>query len=381
MSMVALAAGVLNTYRRFVVPAATPVLLNVAWIAAARWGVPGFQRWGIEPIYAICVGVMLGGALQLGAQLLALRRLGMLPRLGWRWSAVRAVWADPATRNVATLMLPAILGTSVAQVSVLINTQIASHLATGSVSWFTYADRFMEFPTGMLGVALGAVLMPQLAAAKASGKAEEYSAMLDWGLRLVLLLGVPCAVALLTFATPVIATFFQRGAFTAADVHQTARALMGYGVGLVGLVAIKVLAPGYYASQDVKTPMRIAVAVLLITQLLNVWLVPLFQQAGLALAVGLAALVNALWLLVGLLRRGSYTPVPGWGRFVLQVLAASALMAVLLIWLAQAVAWTALTGQEATRVGLFALAVLGAAGLYFGALWAAGLKMRVLLHR
>ena len=381
MSMVALAAGVLNTYKRFVVPAATPVLLNVAWIAAAVWGAPWFQRIGIEPIYAICVGVMLGGVLQLGVQLIALRRLGMFPRVAVSGAGIRDAWTDPTTRNMIRLMGPAILGTSVAQVSVLINTQIASHLATGSVSWFTYADRFMGFSAAMLGVALGAVLMPQLAAAKASDKPEEYSAMMDWGLRLVILLGVPCAVALLTFALPIISTFFQRGAFTAADALQTSRALMGYGVGLVGLVAIKVLAPGYYASQDVKTPMRIAMAVLVITQAFNYFLVPIYQQAGLALAVGLGALVNATWLLVGLMRRGTFKPRPGWGMYIGQVLAGSALMAIFLIWAAQAMDWTALAGQDLYRIGLFSLAVIASTAIYFAALWAAGLKIRQLIRR
>ena len=381
MSMVALAAGVLNTYKRFVVPAATPVLLNLAWIAAAVWGAPWFKRLGIEPIYAICVGVMLGGVLQLGVQWMALARLGMKPNIGMSGAGIRDAWTDPTTRNMVRLMGRAMLGTSVAQVSVLINTQIASHLATGSVSWFTYADRFMEFPTAMLGVALGAVLMPQLAAAKAGGKSDEYSAMMDWGLRLVILLGVPCAVALLTFALPIIATFFQRGAFHATDAQQTARALMGYGVGLVGLVAIKVLAPGYYASQDVKTPMRIAMVVLLITQLFNFFLVPIFQQAGLALAVGLGALVNAAWLLVGLMRRGTFRPKAGWAMYLGQVLAGSALMAIFLIWAAQAMDWTALAGQDLYRIGLFSLAVIGAAAIYFVSLWAAGLKVMQLMRR
>jgi putative peptidoglycan lipid II flippase len=239
----------------------------------------------------------------------------------------------------------------------------------------------MEFPTAMLGVALGAVLMPQLAAAKAGNKPEEYSAMMDWGLRLVVLLGVPCAVALLTFAAPIISTFFQRGAFTATDTQQTARALMGYGVGLVGLVAIKVLAPGYYASQDVKTPMRIAIAVLLITQVLNFFLVPVFQQAGLALAVGIGALVNATWLLAGLMRRGTFKPKPGWAMYVGQVLAGSALMAVFLIWAAQAVDWTALAGQDLYRIWLFSLAVIASAAIYFAALWASGLKLKQLMRR
>ena len=381
MSLVAMAAGVLNTWRRFAVPAATPVLLNLCWIVAAWWGAPWFESRGIEPIYAIGVGVMAGGVLQLAVQALALRRLGLLPRIGLGWDALRTAWADPGTRHVARLMLPALLGVSVAQVSVLINTQIASHLATGSVSWLTYADRLMEFPTAMLGVALGVVLMPQLTAARAEGADDKYSAMLDWGLRLVVLLAVPAAVALLTFATPVVAVLYHYGKFSDESVQQTATALMGYGVGLVGLVAVKILAPGFYASQDIRTPVRIAVVVLVITQLLNIALVPWLQHAGLALSTSLGAMLNAGWLLAGLLRRGSYRPAPGWARFSLQVLAASALMAVFLMWASGAANWTQLQADSARRALLLAGAVAGAAAIYFLALWASGLQLRKLLKR
>ncbi|MEO8250377.1 MAG: murein biosynthesis integral membrane protein MurJ, partial [Burkholderiales bacterium] len=221
MSLVAFASGILNTWRRFAVPAATPVLLNIAMIAAAWWLAPWFKVRGIEPIFALAGGVMLGGLLQLGAQIPALSRLGLLPRIGITWSRIREAWADPSTRRIARLMGPALLGVSVAQLSLLINTQIASHLTAGSVTWLNYADRLMEFPTGMLGVALGVVLMPQLSAARARGDAERYSAMLDWGLRLVVLFALPCAVALLLFAKPLVAVLYHYGAFTARDLHQT----------------------------------------------------------------------------------------------------------------------------------------------------------------
>ena len=381
MSLVALSSGVLNTWRRFAVPAATPVLLNLAMITAAWFGAPWFKTQGIEPIYALAAGVMVGGMLQLAVQVPALLRLGMLPKISLKWSAVRQAWADPATKNITTLMLPALLGVSVAQISLLINTQIASHLTPGSVSWLTYADRLMEFPTAMLGVAIGVVLMPQLASAKAANDAEKYSNMLDWGLRLVVLLAVPCAVALLTFAQPLVATLYHYGAFTDRDVAQTTTALMGYGAGLVGLVAIKVLAPGFYASQDIKTPVRIAIVVLIITQLLNLAFVPYFQHAGLALAIGIGALINALWLLLGLIKRGSYTPAPGWGRFVLQVLAASALLAVFLMWSAGAVNWVGLKAAYLQRIGLLAAVLFASAAIYFVALWASGLKIRKLIGR
>jgi putative peptidoglycan lipid II flippase len=381
MSLVALSAGVLNTWKRFAVPAVTPVLLNLCMIAAAWLGAPQLAARGIEPIYAMAGGVMAGGVLQLAVQLPALLRMGLLPRIGLTWRAVRMAYGEEGVRRILKLMAPALLGVGVAQVSLMINTQIASYLAPGSVTWLFYADRLMEFPTALLGVALGVVLTPQLAAARAAGDGERYSAMLDWGLRIVVLLAVPCAVGLLTFALPLVATLFHHGALQDSDVGQIARALAGYGVGLLGLVAIKVLAPGYYASQDIRTPVRIAMAVLVITQLLNVVLVPWIEHAGLALSIGLAALVNALWLLMGLLRRGSYRPQPGWARFALQVVAASVLMAMLLVWATQYFDWIALRAHGARRAALLAGVLAAAMAVYFGALWAAGLKLRQLLRR
>ncbi|MFN3612473.1 murein biosynthesis integral membrane protein MurJ [Tepidimonas sp.] len=380
MSLVALSAGILNTWRRFAVPAATPVLLNVAMIGAAWWGAPALGRWGLEPIYALAGGVMLGGLLQLGVQIPALARLGLLPRVRLTRAGLRAGWRHPGTRRILTLMGPALLGVSVAQVSLLINTQIASHLATGSVSWLTYADRLMEFPTALLGVALGVVLLPQLAAAQAAGDGDRYSRLLDWGLRWVVLLAVPSAVGLLVFAQPLVAVLYHYGAFTAADVRQTALALMGYGVGLLGLIAIKVLAPGFYARQDIRTPVRIAVVVLIFTQVMNAVLVPHLAHAGLALAIGLGALLNAGWLLTGLVRRQAYVPQPGWGRFAVQVLAAAVVLAVYLLWLAQAYDWTHPDGAV-WRVAVLTAGVLGAGAAYFGVLALAGLPLRQFVRK
>ncbi len=381
MSMVALSAGILNTWKRFAVPAATPVLLNVSVILAAWLGAPWLAAQGLEPIYALPAGVMLGGFLQLAVQVPALRRLGLLPRIRLTPRALSQAWRDEATRRILRLMGPALLGVGVAQISLLINTQIASHLAAGSVSWLSYADRLMEFPTALLGVALGVVLMPQLAAAKATGDADRYARMLDWGLRLVLLLALPCAAALLVFAQPLVSVLYHYGAFTDRDVQQTTLSLTGYGVGLLGLVAIKVLAPGYYASQDIRTPVKIAVVVLLITQGFNLLFVPWLQHAGLALSIGLGALINALWLLLGLLRRGSYRPQPGWWRFALQVALATAVLTALLHVAAHQLAWVGLRGQPWLRIGQM-LGVLAASGLlYFGVLWLLGLRLKAFVQR
>jgi putative peptidoglycan lipid II flippase len=381
MSLAALAAGVLNTYKRFAVPAATPVLLNLCMMAAAWAGAPAFGRWGFEPIYAMAVGVMAGGVLQVGVQWWALRRLGLQPRPALRLAQWRLAWRDAGVQKILALMGPALLGVGVAHVSMLINTQIASHLAPGSVSWITYSDRLMEFPTALLGVALGVVLMPQLASARAGGDAQRFSDMLDWGLRLVVVLGVPSSVALLVFATPLVASLYHYGAMTAFDVHQVTQALMGWGVGLVGLVALKVLAPGYYAAQDTRTPVRVAVGVLVLTQVFNALLVPYLAHAALTLSIGLGALVNALWLLLGLMRQGRYRPSAGWGTLVLQVVAASALLAIYLLWANQQVSWTDLRAEKFKRLGLLALDLLASAAIYLGALWAAGMKWRALLRR
>jgi len=381
MSLVALGAGVLNTWKNFAVPAATPVLLNVAMIAAAWLGAPWFKQMGIEPIYAMAGGVMVGGVLQMGAILLALRRMGLAPKIRLSLAAARAAWAQPATKKIASLMGPALLGVSVSQISLLINTQIASHLGTGSVTWLNNASLLMEFPTAMLGVALGVVLMPQLAAAKAVNDAARFSEMIDWGLRLVVLMSVPSAVALITFAQPLVAVIFHNGRYADSDVVQTTAALMGYGSGLLGLVAIKVLTPGYFASQNIKTPALIGIAVLVITQCLNLVFVPLLAHAGLALAIGVGAMVNALWLLVGLVRSGTYAPLPGWGRFALQVIAASALLAVFLMWAGNSVPWLALKAEKLQRAGLLALFVGGAVAIYFAAVWAVGINLRQFLRR
>lgn len=277
-------------------------------------------------------------------------------------------------------MLPALLGVSVAQVSLLVNTQIASRLAPGSVSWLSYADRLMEFPTAMLGVALGVVLMPQLAAARASADERRYSAMLDWGLRLVVLLALPSALTLLCFAEPLVAVLYHYGAFSARDVAQTAASLTGWGVGLVGVIAIKVLAPAYYARQDIRTPVRIALVVLAITQILNAVLLPYLAHAALSLSIGLGASINALWLLWGLIRRGSYTPRPGWGWFCLQVGLAGVLLLLFLQWAAGAVDWLAWQSQAMQRIGLLAAMLLGGAVIYLLAAQLLGLRLRQLVR-
>ncbi len=381
MSLVALASGVLNTWRKFAVPALTPVLLNLSVIVTTWFGVPLLRARGIEPVYAMALGVMIGGVLQLAMQAPALMRIGMLPRVAGSLSGVRQALASPGVRQMLSKMGPALLGISVAQVSLIINSQIASHLGVGAVSSLFFADRLMELPTALLGVALGVVLTPQLSAAQAKSDGAGYSALLDWGLRLVLLLALPCAAALLCFAQPMVAALFHRGAFDSAAVRLTSTAVMGYGVGLLGLVAIKVLAPGYYAQQDMTTPMRIGIAVLGLTQIFNLVLIPWLGVSALALSIGLAACVNAAWLLWGLKRRGSYTPAPGWLAFSWRVVLASTAMGAVMAAMAWRIDWLELGAHEGLRAAAMALALTLSALLYFTVLRLTGLDLRQLLRR
>ena len=371
----------LNTWKRFAIPAATPVLLNLCWILAAWLGSPIFERHGIEPIYALAFGVMVGGVLQLVVQIWALARLQMLPRIGLRLSAIRSAWAHPTVGRVLRNMAPAMLGVSVAQLSLLINTQIASNIAVGAVSWLTYADRLMEFPSALLGVALGVVLTPQLSAAQARQDAAAYSGLLDWGLRLALLLAAPCAVALVVFAEPLVAVLYHYGRFQAVDVSKTALAVMGWGVGLLGIIGVKILAPGYFARQDMRTPVKVAITVLVVTQLLNLLLVPWIGHAALALSIGLGALLNAGWLLLGLRRLGAYRPAAGWAGFAVRVLLATLALGLALWWAGRSLDWIGLQAQPLQRAALMAAVLGGVALLYFAILWLAGLKLRQFVRR
>ena len=382
MSMVALSAGILNTWGRFSIPAATPILLNVAVIIAARSLTHTFEARGLPGVYTLAIGVMLGGVLQAGIQIPALKALGLMPHIRFRWSAVVEAWHHPGVRRVLKQMSPALLGVSVAQISLLVNTQLASHLATGSVSWLTFADRLMEFPTSLLGVALGVVLIPQLSAARVRGDKDGYSSMIDWGLRLVVLQTLPCAIALLVFAKPLIAILYGYGHFSSADVLATVQPLRGYGLGLLGIVSVKILAPGYFAQLDTKTPVRIAVAVLVFTQLLNALFIFGLRigVGGLALSIGLGATLNASWLLVGLIRMGVYKPQPGWLAFGARVLVATLALGACLVWADQAIDW--LDRSHPLLRALKMAGVLGGVGiLYVAVLAALGIKVRQFVRK
>ncbi|WP_027803484.1 murein biosynthesis integral membrane protein MurJ [Paraburkholderia dilworthii] len=367
ISLTSLASGVLNTYKNFSLPAFAPVLLNVAFIVAAVFFAPRMHT----PVYALAWAVIAGGLLQFLVQLPGLKKIDMVPRIGL--NPVRAL-AHRGVKRVLSKMVPAMFAVSVAQISLIINTNIASRIGPGAVSWINYADRLMEFPTALLGVALGTILLPSLSKAHVDADPHEYSSLLDWGLRVTFLLAAPSAVALFFFAQPLTATLFHYGKFDGNSVVMVARALAAYGVGLIGLILIKILAPGFYAKQDIKTPVKIGIGVLVLTQLSNYVFVPIFAHAGLTLSVGLGACGNALLLFLGLRKRGIYAPSSGWLKFFVQLLGACLVLAGLMHWLAQSFDWIGMHDRPIQRIALLGACLVLFAALYFGMLWLMGFK-------
>ena len=363
ISLVSFSAGLLNTYGAFKAPAFTPVLLNLSFIACALWLAPRLER----PIVALAWAVFIGGIAQLAFQFPFLRRIGMWPTLRW---APR----DEGVVRILKLMAPAALGVSVAQVSLLINTQIASYLGNGPMSWLYFADRLMEFPSAMLGVALGTVILPTLVRHHAEDNAEAYSRLLDWGLRVTLVLALPAAVALAILAVPIISTLFWHGEFLRHDVMMTRSALVAYAAGLAGIILVKILAPGFYAKQNIRTPVKVAIATLVVTQLLNTAFVPMLGHAGLALAISAGACFNAGWLWWLMRRSGAYSPEPGWGAFLLKLVVALYLMGGAL-WYSMGSESSWFEIAAGPRIVKLALVIVAGTVAYFASLAAMGFRL------
>lgn len=374
ISLVSLAGGVLNTYGNFSTPAFTPVWLNVSFIVAMLFVAPYFDN----SIRVLAWAVFVGGILQLLYQLPYLRKLGLMPRIDLNLH-------DEGVWRILKLMGPAIFGVSVAQISILINTVIASFLVSGSVSWLYFADRLMEFPTGLLGVALGTILLPSLSKSVADKDDGEYSHLLDWGLRLTFMLALPAAVALAVLAVPLVTSLFMYGAFTAHDVVMTKVALMAYSFGLLGLILVKVLAPAFYSRQNIKTPVKIALFTLVVTQLMNVLFVFIldfkeFKHAGLALAIGLGACVNASLLFYQLRKRSLYQPQAGWTLFMIKLVLAVFAMATALYFAAGADTLWFGYGLFEKMWRLLGLLLIGVA-VYFAILWLMGIRIKDFIRR
>jgi putative peptidoglycan lipid II flippase len=373
VSLTALAGSILNSYRRFAVAAFTPVLLNVTLIASAGW----LDSWFSRPGLGLAFGVLLAGLVQLGFQLPFLRRLDLLPRPRWDYT-------HEGVRRIFKLMLPALFGSSVAQISILLDTLIASFLAAGSISWLYYSNRLVEFPLGVFGIALATVILPRLSEHHTTASTQTFAATLDWALRLVAVIAVPAAVGLALLAEPLLAALFYRGEFAARDVLMSAASLRAYAPGLIGFILVKVLAPGYFARQDTRTPVRIGVQALSLGMVFNLTFVLVLAatgwappHAGIAAATSCSSLFNSALLFAGLKRSGVYRPRPGWRPLATQVLAGTALMTVALLAVLDALgSW--LDRPRYERVALLAALVIGGMLVYFASCFALGLRLRAL---
>jgi putative peptidoglycan lipid II flippase len=376
ISLTALGSGVLNSYGSFGPPAFTQVLMNLVMIIAAVWIAPHFPNPGL----VLAAAVFISGVIQVAFQVPFILRLRLLGWPRWRWD-------HEGVRRVGKLMVPGILGSSMAQVSLLLDTQIASFLVTGSVTWMYFADRLVEFPLGVFSIALATVILPSLSGHHAAAAPERFSATLDWALKLVLVMVMPAAVALFILAGPLTATFFGHGRFSPHDVVMSSYALMAYSFGLLGFSFVKVLAPGYFARQDTRTPVRVSFISLGVNIGLNLAVVaPLVYfkklpapHAFLALSTGISACTNSALLYRGLRKSQVLKPGAGWGRLILRVIAASAVMAVVLWWLAGSMErWFAMRTWQ--RVAQTSLCVGVGAAVYFIALIAAGTRTADLRH-
>jgi len=363
ISLTAFAGSILNAHGRFAVPAITPVFLNICMIMAALWMAPLFA----EPILALAWAVFAAGAVQLLFQIPVLWRLGLIPRLRWGWR-------DAGVRRVLKLMLPAIFGVSVVQVNLLFDTLVASFLASGSVSWLYYSDRLVEFPLGILGVAVSSVILPGLSKNHAERDNDAFSRSLDWGLRLVWLVGLPATLGLILLAQPLLSTLFQYNQFGVDDVAMASKSLMAFALGLLPFILIKVLVPGFTSRHDAKTPVRFGMYSIVSNVVLNLVLVWPLAHAGVALATALSAYLNAGLLLIALLRQKVYRPGRGWGMFTARVIFGCLLMAGFLQYVADGQAW--FDWGVSQRSGHLALEVAAAMSVYAFGVGLAGMRLR-----
>lgn len=368
ISLTAFGGSILNSYDRFAVPAFTPVLLNLSLIGSVFW----LQPWLEPPVMALAWGVLIAGVSQLLLQLPFLMRIGLMPK-------PRLGFGDSGVRKIMRLMIPALFGVSVSQINLLLDTVLASLLQTGSVSWLYFSDRLVELPLGVFGIAIATVILPSLSRKHAEKSPEAFAAMLDWAVRMVLLIGVPAALALWLLAEPMLVTLFQYGAMTPHDVTQAGLSLRAYSLGLLAFMLIKVLAPGYFSRQDTKTPVRIGIIAMVANMALNLALIVPLAHAGLALATSLSAFLNAGLLLRGLLRDGVMRWQSGWSRFVAQLVLANLAMAALLVWLVPALEqWLSWGVWE--RAQMMALCCVLGGGLYVVVLGMGGIRLRHLRH-
>lgn len=375
ISLVAFAGGILNSFNRFAVPAFTPVLLNICLIGAAFWLSPLFK----QPLMALAWGVALAGLVQFLFQLPYLRKLGLLPKPRWKKH-------HEGVSKILKLMLPAVFGSSVAQINLMLDTIIASFLVMGSITWLYFSDRLLEFPLGVLGIAAATVILPALSKQHARKSSEEFNQTLNWAIRLTLIIAIPASIGLFMLAGPVLATLFQHGIFSASDTYMASLSLMAYMFGLPGFILIKILVPGYYARQDTRTPVRIGIIAMITNMAMNIaFVVPMMiynyeaPHVGLALATSLAAYLNAFMLYRGLRKTAVLQPTPGWAKLFVQITLAVICMAIMLIFITPELdQWTKwpLLERASTLLGVIAIAGL----IYFAVLALLGVRPAQ-LHR
>ncbi len=369
IALVAFAGGILNSFHQFAIPAFTPVLLNICLIASVFFLAPYFE----QPLMALSWGVALAGVAQLLLQFPFLLKLGLMP-------VPRIKRGHEGVKKIIRLMIPAIFGSSVAQINLLLDTVIASFLVTGSVTWLYYSDRLLEFPLGVLGIAIATVILPTLSQQHARQSGEQFNQTLNWALRLVTIITIPACVGLFIMAGPILASLFEYGKFTASDTYFASLSLMAYMLGLPALIVIKILAPGYYARQDTRTPVRFGIIAMVCNMLMNIaFVVPLVMMdyeaphVGLALATSLSAYINAMLLYSGLRNKGIFTPQAGWLAWIFRTIIASTAMAATVLWLnPEAIQWSDWSLMQ--RLGNLLLIIMTGAATYFLLLWLQGLR-------
>jgi putative peptidoglycan lipid II flippase len=364
ISLTAFSGAVLNTYGRYGIPAFTPVLLNICIIIAAIWGRGYFS----VPIYALAWAVFVAGVVQLLFQIPFLISLKLPMRFKWGFQ-------DEGVKRVLKLMVPALFGVSVAQLSLLIDTIFASFLKVGSISWLYYSERLMNFPLGIFGVGIATVVLPHLSRSRTAKNHESYSQTLDWALRSLLIIGIPSSIALFILAGPLLATLLHYGKFNTYDVLMSRESLMAFSIGIQSFMLIKVLASGFYAHQNIKTPVKIAAFAMVCNMFLNLALIFPLKHAGLALATSISGYINAGLLMFFMMKKQLFTPQKGWSRYSLQLFLANALMGVFLYfaagplkpWLDNVWQWRALH---------LLYIVIAAVAIYFVALFALGVRLK-----
>lgn len=369
IALVAFAGGILNSFQQFALPAFTPILLNLSLIGSVFFLAPYFD----EPLMALAWGVAIAGVSQLLLQFPALIKLGLMPIPKFKRG-------HEGVKKIVKLMIPAIFGSSVAQINLLLDTVIASFLITGSVTWLYYSDRLLEFPLGVLGIAIATVILPTLSQQHARASGEQFNQTLNWALRLVTLITIPACVGLFILAGPILSSLFEYGKFTANDTYLSSLSLMAYMLGLPALIVIKILAPGYYARQDTLTPVKIGIIAMVCNMALNiVFVVPMVfldyqaPHVGLALATSLAAYINAILLYNGLRKKQIFSPLPGWSAWLFKIIIASTALAAVVIWLnPETMQWSQWQASER----LFNLGIIITAGvlIYTALLWLLGLR-------